>query len=74
LRWNRAAPDGKGLNILIVIIIVVVVVVVVVVFLGLFRFRIYFLKFMNLFRQLVGLLGGGISPTQGLYLHRTTQT
>jgi len=22
---------------------------------------------------LVGLLGGGISPAQGLYLHRTTQ-
>jgi hypothetical protein len=31
------------------------------------------LKFMNLFGQLVGLLGRGISPTQGLYLHRTTQ-
>jgi hypothetical protein len=28
---------------------------------------------MNLFGQLVGLLGWGISPTQGLYLHRTTQ-
>jgi len=28
---------------------------------------------MNLFRHLVGLLGKGISPTQGLYLHRTTQ-
>jgi hypothetical protein len=28
---------------------------------------------MNLFRQLVGLLGRGISPAQGLYLHRTTQ-
>jgi hypothetical protein len=24
-------------------------------------------------RHLVGLLGGGISPAQGLYLHRTTQ-
>jgi len=24
---------------------------------------------MNLFRQLVGLLGRGICPTQGLYLH-----
>jgi hypothetical protein len=27
---------------------------------------------MNLFRQLVGLLGQGIGPTQGHYLHRTT--
>jgi hypothetical protein len=32
-----------------------------------------FLKLMNLFGQLAGLLGRGISPTQGLYLHRTTQ-
>jgi hypothetical protein len=32
-----------------------------------------FLKLMYLFGQLVGLLGGGISPTQGLYLNRTTQ-
>jgi len=28
---------------------------------------------MNLFGHLVGLLGRGINPTQGLYLHRTTQ-
>jgi len=28
---------------------------------------------MTLFGQLVGLLGQGIGPTQGLYLHRTTQ-
>jgi len=28
---------------------------------------------MNQFRHLVGLLGRGISPTQGLYLHSTTQ-
>jgi len=28
---------------------------------------------MNLFGHLVGLLGRGISPTQVLYLHRTTQ-
>jgi hypothetical protein len=41
--------------------------------LGFFRFRIYFLKLMNVFRHLVGLLGRGISPTQGLYLPRTTQ-
>jgi hypothetical protein len=41
--------------------------------LGFFRFRIYFVKLMNLFGQLVGLLGRGIGPTQGLYLHRTTQ-
>jgi hypothetical protein len=37
--------------------------------LGLFRFRIYFLKLMNLFKHLVGLLGRGIGPTQGLYIH-----
>jgi len=29
---------------------------------------------MNLFRQLVGLLGWLISPTQGPYPNRTTQT
>jgi len=28
---------------------------------------------MNLFGHSVGLLGRGISPTQGLYLHRTAQ-
>jgi len=28
---------------------------------------------MNQFRYLVGLLRRGIGPTQGLYLHRTTQ-
>jgi hypothetical protein len=28
---------------------------------------------MNLFGQLVGLLGWGIGPTQGLYLRRTTR-
>jgi len=28
---------------------------------------------MNLFRHLVGFLGRGVSPMQGLYLHRTTQ-
>jgi hypothetical protein len=39
---------------------------------GLLRFRI-FLKLMNLFTQLVGFLGWGIGPTQGLYLHSTTQ-
>jgi hypothetical protein len=31
------------------------------------------LQSLNL-RQSVGLLGGGINPTQGRYLHRTTQT
>jgi hypothetical protein len=42
--------------------------------LGLFRFQIlFFLKLMNLFGKMVGLLGRGIGPTQGLYLHRTTQ-
>jgi hypothetical protein len=29
--------------------------------------------FMNVFRHLVGLFGRGIGPTQGPYLHRTTQ-
>jgi hypothetical protein len=28
---------------------------------------------MNVFRHLVELLGRGIGPTQGLYLHRTTE-
>jgi len=27
----------------------------------------------SIFGHLVGLLGGGISPSQGLYLYRTTQ-
>jgi hypothetical protein len=40
--------------------------------LGLFRFRHNFLKLTNLFRQLIGFLGRGIGPTQGLYL-RTGQ-
>jgi hypothetical protein len=40
---------------------------------GLFRFRMLTSELMYLFRQLVGLLGRGISPTQGLYLHRITQ-
>jgi hypothetical protein len=30
-------------------------------------------QFLGSIRHLVGLLGGAISPTQGLYLHRTTQ-
>jgi hypothetical protein len=30
-------------------------------------------RFLDLFRHMVGLLGGVISPSQGLYLHRTTQ-
>jgi hypothetical protein len=29
--------------------------------------------FLELLRQMVGLLGRVISPSQGLYLHRTTQ-
>jgi hypothetical protein len=37
--------------------------------LGLFRFRIYFSETYKSIRQLVGILGRGISPTQGLYLH-----
>jgi hypothetical protein len=60
-----------------IIIIIIVVVVVVVVFqeLGLLACsgtELIFLKLMNLFRQLVELLGRGIGQTQGLYLHRTT--
>jgi hypothetical protein len=30
-------------------------------------------RFLELFRHMVGLLGQEISPSQGLYLHRTTQ-
>jgi hypothetical protein len=30
-------------------------------------------QFLGSIRHLVGVLGGGISPAQGLYLHRTTQ-
>jgi hypothetical protein len=37
--------------------------------LGLFQFRILFLKLMNLSGQLLGLLGQAISLMQGLYLH-----
>jgi len=33
------------------------------------RFGILTSEIMNLFGHLVGLLGWGISPTQGLYLH-----
>jgi hypothetical protein len=29
-------------------------------------------QFLGSIKHLVGLLGGGISPAQGLYLHRTT--
>jgi hypothetical protein len=36
---------------------------------GLLWFKIYSLKLMNLFGQLVGLLRRGIGPMQGLYLH-----
>jgi hypothetical protein len=53
------------------------IIIVIVIFsrirpLGLFRFRIYFSEAYESIGQLVGLLGRGISPTQGLYLHRTT--
>jgi hypothetical protein len=37
--------------------------------LGLLTYR----RFLELFRHMVGLLGRVISPSQGLYLHRTTQ-
>jgi hypothetical protein len=36
---------------------------------GLLTYR----RFLKLFRHMVGLLGRLISPSQGLYLHRTTQ-
>jgi hypothetical protein len=35
--------------------------------------RLTYRRFLELFRQTVGLLGRAISPSQGLYLHRTTQ-
>jgi hypothetical protein len=35
--------------------------------------RLAYRRFLELFRHLVGLLGRVISPSQGLYLHRTTQ-
>jgi hypothetical protein len=36
--------------------------------------RLTYRRFLGLFRHMVGLLGRVISPSQGLYLHRTTQT
>jgi hypothetical protein len=39
---------------------------------GLFQFRITS-EIINLFRHLAGLLGWVISPSQGLFLHRTAQ-
>jgi hypothetical protein len=35
--------------------------------------RLTYNRFLELFRHMVGLLGQVISPSQGLYLHRTTQ-
>jgi hypothetical protein len=35
--------------------------------------RLTYRRFLKLFRHMVGLLGRVISPSQGLYLHRTTQ-
>jgi hypothetical protein len=35
--------------------------------------RLTYRRFLELFRHMVGLLGRVISPSQGLYLHRTTQ-
>jgi hypothetical protein len=35
--------------------------------------RLIYRRFLELFRQMVGLLGRVISPSQGLYLHRKTQ-
>jgi hypothetical protein len=35
--------------------------------------RLTYRRFLELFRHIVGLVGWVISPSQGLYLHRTTQ-
>jgi hypothetical protein len=35
--------------------------------------RLTYRRFLELFRHMVGLLGRVIGPSQGLYLHRTTQ-
>jgi predicted component of type VI protein secretion system len=35
--------------------------------------RLTYRRFLDLFRHMVGLLGRVISPSQGLYLYRTTQ-
>jgi hypothetical protein len=35
--------------------------------------RLTYRRFLELFKHMVGLLGRVISPSQGLYLHRTTQ-
>jgi hypothetical protein len=35
--------------------------------------RLTYRRFLKLFRHTVGLLGRVISPSQGLYLHRTTR-
>jgi hypothetical protein len=35
--------------------------------------RLTYRRFVELFRHMVGLLGRVVSPSQGLYLHRTTQ-
>jgi hypothetical protein len=35
--------------------------------------RLIYRRLLELFRHIVGLLGRVISPSQGLYLHRTTQ-
>jgi hypothetical protein len=35
--------------------------------------RLTYRRFLEIFRQMVGLLGRVISPSQGLYLHTTTQ-
>jgi hypothetical protein len=43
------------------------------IFLMLFSGVGFFFLLMDPFRHLVGVLGRGISPAQGLYLHRTTQ-
>jgi hypothetical protein len=59
--------------------ITAIIIIIIIIFsaiwpLGLFRLREFiFLKILNLFRQLVGLLGRVIGLTQSLYLHRTTQ-
>jgi hypothetical protein len=66
---------SKALLGVVVVVVVIIIIIIIIIFqgLGLFAcsgFRTFSLK---LFGQLVGLLRRGIGPTQGLYLHGTTQ-
>jgi hypothetical protein len=62
----------------VVVIIIIIIIIIVIIFLqglGQRPFPVQNLtsELMNLFGHLAGLLGRGISPTQGLYLYSTTQ-